>query len=90
MSNDAKLGGQVGLDSNTTNRYVGIFEQLYLIARVPVWAAHHLNPGQISAVKTPKPQFIGSGLLAATLGFTFEESQRYGVIKRFQAEDAGG
>jgi len=76
MSNYAKLGGQVGLDSKTTNRYVGIFEQLYLIARVPVWAANHLNPGQVSAVKTPKLQFIDSGLLAATLGFTFEESER--------------
>ena len=72
MSNYAKLGGQVGLDSKTTNRYVGIFEQLYLIARVPVWAANHLN----RVVKTPKLQFLDSGLLAATSGFTAEESHR--------------
>jgi len=72
MSNYAKLGGQVGLDSKTTNRYVGILEQLYLIARVPVWAANHLN----RVVKTPKLQFIDSGLLAATSGFTAQEAHR--------------
>lgn len=72
MSNYTKLGGQVGLDSKTTNRYVGIFEQLYLIARVPVWAANHVN----RVVKTPKLQFIDSGLLAATLGFTAQEAER--------------
>ena len=80
MSNYAKLGGQVGLDSKTTNRYVGVFEQLYLIARVPVWAANHLN----RVVKTPKLQFIDSGLLAATSGFTAQEAHsdktRFGAL----------
>lgn len=72
MSNYTKLGGQVGLDSKTTNRYVSILEQLYLLARVPVWSINHLN----RVVKTPKLQFLDSGLLAATLGFGFEQARR--------------
>ncbi len=64
MSNYAKLASQVGLDGKTASRYVGIFEQLYLIDRVPVWAANPLS----RAVKTPKLQFLDSGLLAAASG----------------------
>ncbi len=72
MSNYAKLGGQVGLDNKTTNRYVGIFEQLYLVRRVPVWAANRLN----RVVKTPKLQFIDSGLLAAVAELSHDELAR--------------
>ncbi|UOD51387.1 ATP-binding protein [Orrella daihaiensis] len=72
MTNYAKLGGQVGLDTKTANRYVGIFEQLYLISRVPVWAVNRLN----RVVKTPKLQFIDSGLLAAISEFGHEELAR--------------
>lgn len=60
MCNYTKLGGQVGLDSKTAARYVGIFEQMYLLRRVEVWARNRLN----RVVKTPKLQFIDSGLLA--------------------------
>ena len=72
MSNYSKLGGQVGLDTKTANRYVGIFEQLYLVRRVPVWAANRLN----RVVKTPKLQFIDSGLLAAVAELTADELAR--------------
>lgn len=72
MSNYVKLGGQVGLDAKTANRYVGIFEQLYLVRRVPVWAANRLN----RVVKTPKLQFIDSGLLAAVAELSHDELAR--------------
>lgn len=72
ISNYTKLGGQVGLDSKTASRYVGIFEQLYLIRRVPVWATNRLN----RVVKTPKLQFIDSGLLAAVIELGHEELAR--------------
>lgn len=60
MCNYTRLGGQVGLDGKTAARYVGVFEQMYLLKRVDVWARNRIN----RVVKTPKLQFIDSGLLA--------------------------
>jgi len=54
MCNYTQLGAQVGLDSKTAARYVGVFEQMYLLQRVNVWARNRLS----RVVKTPKLQFI--------------------------------
>ena len=72
MCNYTQLGGQVGLDGKTVARYVGVFEQMYLLKRVNVWARNRLN----RVVKTPKLQFIDSGLLAALLDLSSEEVQQ--------------
>lgn len=72
MCNYTQLGGQVGLDGKTVARYVGVFEQMYLLKRVNVWARNRLN----RVVKTPKLQFIDSGLLAALLDLSSEEAQQ--------------
>lgn len=61
MCNYTQLAGQVGLDGKTAARYVGVFEQLYLLKRIDVWARNRLS----RVVKTPKLQFIDAGLLAA-------------------------
>lgn len=66
MCNYSQLGGQVGLDHKTAARYVGIFEQMYLLKRVEVWASNRLK----RVVKTPKLQFIDSGLLSTLTGLT--------------------
>lgn len=80
MCNYTQLAGQVGLDGKTANRYVGIFEQLYLLRRVEVWARNRLS----RVVKTPKLQFIDSGLLASLLDLTSDQSPaeraRYGLV----------
>jgi predicted AAA+ superfamily ATPase len=72
MCNYSQLGGQVGIDSKTASKYVGIFEQMYLLKRVDVWARNRLN----RMVKMPKLQFIDSGLLATLLDLTAEEVQK--------------
>lgn len=72
MCNYTRLGGQVGLDSKTAAKYVGVFEQMYLLRRVEVWAQNRLN----RVVKSAKLQFIDSGLLAALLELTAEEAQQ--------------
>lgn len=69
MCNYTQLGGQVGLDGKTASRYVGVFEQMYLLKRIDVWARNRLN----RVVKTPKLQFVDSGLLATLLDLTAEE-----------------
>lgn len=66
MCNYTQLGGQVGLDSKTAARYVSVFEQMYLLKRIEVWAKNRLN----RVVKTPKLQFIDSGLLSTLVDFT--------------------
>ena len=69
MCNYTRLGGQVGLDGKTAARYVGILENLYLLKRIDVWAHNRLN----RVVKTPKLQFLDSGLLAALLDLGKDE-----------------
>ncbi len=72
VSNYSQLGGQVGLDGKTVARYIGIFEQMYLLKRVQAWARNRLN----RVVKTPKLQFIDAGLLSALLDLTEEEVEK--------------
>ncbi len=72
MCNYTQLGGQLGIDSKTAAKYVGVFEQMYLLKRVNVWTRNHLT----RVVKMPKLQFIDSGLLATLLDLTAEEAQK--------------
>ena len=69
MCNYSQLGGQLGLDGKTAARYISVFEQMYLLKRVDVWAHNRLN----RVLKTPKLQFIDSGLLATLLDLSAEE-----------------
>lgn len=71
MCNYTQLGGQVGLDGKTAARYVNVFEQMYLLKRINVWARNRLG----RVVKTPKLQFVDSGLLAALLNLSADEVQ---------------
>lgn len=72
LCNYSQLAAQLGLDVKTTNKYIGIFEQMYLLKRVPVWAHNRLK----RIIKSPKLQFIDSGLLAALRGLTVETLKR--------------
>ena len=63
LCNFTQLGGQVGLDSKTANKYLAVFEQMYLLRRVEPWSNNRLN----RIIKTPKIQFIDSGLLSMLL-----------------------
>jgi hypothetical protein len=66
MCNYTQLGGQVGLDHKTAARYISVFEQMYLLRRIEVWSRNRLN----RMVKTPKVQFIDSGLLSTLADVT--------------------
>jgi predicted AAA+ superfamily ATPase len=63
MCNYTQLAGQVGLDSKTASRYIGVLEQMVLLERVQAWSGNRLS----RLVKSPKLQFIDSGLLATLL-----------------------
>ena len=70
--NFTQLGGQLGIDQKTAMRYLTIFESLYLLRRIPVWSVNELA----RIVKTPRFQFVDSGLLAALSGLTPETLAR--------------
>ena len=72
MCNYSQLAGQVGLDGKTAARYAGVFETMYLLKRVDVWARNRLS----RIVKTPKLQFIDAGLLAVLVNLSFEEVRK--------------
>lgn len=63
LCNFSQLGGQIGLDHKTVGKYLAVFEQMFLMQRVPAWSGNRLS----RLVKTHKLQFIDSGLLAALL-----------------------
>ena len=69
MCNYTQLGAQVGLDGKTAARYCGVFEQMYLLQRIDVWARNRLS----RVVKTAKLQFLDAGLLASLLDLTAQE-----------------
>ena len=72
LCNYSQVGGQVGIDHKTASKYIAIFEQMYLMQRVPVWSGNRLS----RIVKTPKLQFLDSGLLGVLLSFSDPLRQR--------------
>lgn len=80
MCNYTQLGAQLGLDHKTAARYIGVFEQMYLVRRIDVWARNRLN----RVVKTPKLQFIDSGLLSTladvTPALVQQDRSRFGNV----------
>lgn len=68
LTNFTQMGGQIGFDDKTTQKYVAILEQLFLVRRLEPWFRNPLK----RLVKTPKLHFLDSGLLATLLGATAE------------------
>lgn len=60
MVNLTQIGGQLGLNAKTVDKYIGILETLFLVRRLPAWGRNELG----RLVKTPKLHFIDAGLQA--------------------------
>lgn len=80
LSNYTKLGGKIGLDHKSVARYVGVLENVFLLARVSPFAENRLK----RVVRTPKIQFMDSGLLATLIDLTPENARerrdRFGPV----------
>lgn len=60
----ASLGGKLGLDHRTVERYVGLLEATFLVKRIPAW-----RPGLGQReIQHPKAYVVDSGLLLHLLG----------------------
>ena len=55
------MGSRLGVDGKTVDRWLTLFEHMFLVRRVYAWHRNDLK----RLVKTPKLQFLDSGLLAA-------------------------
>lgn len=69
LINHAGVGASLGLNHVTTQKYTGIFEQLFLVRSLPPWHNNALK----RLTKKPKLHFLDSGLLAALRGLTPEK-----------------
>lgn len=68
LVNYSQLGSGINVSHKTGQRYVGLLEQVFLIAVVQPWFTNALK----RMVKTPKVHFLDSGLLATARGLTFD------------------
>ncbi len=68
LVNYSKLGSSINVSYKTGQRYVGLLEQVFLVASLQPWYTNALK----RIVKTPKLHFLDSGLLATARGLTFE------------------
>ncbi len=66
LLNLSEIGRCVALDHKTTDSYLRVLEQLFLLRRLPPWSRNELS----RIVKTPKLHFVDSGLLTSQRGFT--------------------
>lgn len=61
LVNYSGIGATIGMNHITTQKYVGIFESLFLARTLQPWFSNKLK----RLTKTPKIHFLDSGLLAA-------------------------
>ncbi|HZH02631.1 MAG TPA: ATP-binding protein [Myxococcaceae bacterium] len=66
LVNLSSVGGELGIDHKTADRYLTILEHLFLVRRVRPWFGN----ARKRMVKTPKLHFLDSGLWAAVRGVT--------------------
>jgi uncharacterized protein len=80
LVNHASFGAPLNLSRVTAQKYVSILERLFLIDTLPPWSSNRLS----RLIKTPKLNFLDSGLLAALRGDTLEkinsERSRFGPL----------
>lgn len=72
LANHARAGAAIGLNHVSTQKYTGIFEQLFLLRTLPPWHSNTLS----RLVKSPKLHFLDAGLLSALRGVTPERVAR--------------
>lgn len=69
LVNYSQFGASINVSHKTGQRYVGLLEQVFLVATLQPWFTNALK----RIVKTPKLHFLDSGLLASARGLTFDK-----------------
>jgi predicted AAA+ superfamily ATPase len=71
LTNFTQIGGQINLDGKTTQKYINLLENLFLVKRLRPWHRNTLS----RIIKTPKIHFLDSGLLASLNRISLERIQ---------------
>lgn len=66
LVNYSELGKGIGVNYKTAQRYIGLLEQIFLVASLAPWHTNAIK----RIVKTPKLHFLDSGLLSTSRGLT--------------------
>jgi len=72
LVNYSSIGSAVGLNHVTTQKYLRIFESLFIVETVSPWFTNKLK----RLTKSPKLHFLDSGLLASMRGISPEQVRR--------------
>ncbi len=79
LLNLSQIGGQIGMDGKTADKYIGILEKLFLLRRLPAFSRNELS----RLIKTPKIHFLDAGLQSTLTRLTpdrvLAERQRFGA-----------
>lgn len=70
LINFTQIGGQLGLDVKTTQKYIGMLEHIFLVKRLQPWGRNALG----RLIKTPKLHFCDAGLQASLIRLTLERA----------------
>lgn len=67
LVNYSAFGSGINVAYKTSQRYVGLLEQVFLVATLQPWYTNAIK----RVIKTPKLHFLDSGVLAVSRGFSF-------------------
>jgi predicted AAA+ superfamily ATPase len=68
LMNLSQIGGQIGMNGKTVDKYLGILEKLFLVRRLPAWSRNELS----RLIKAPKIHFLDAGLQSTLTRLTPE------------------
>lgn len=68
LLNLSQIGGQIGMNGKTVDKYLGILEKLFLVRRLPAWSRNELS----RLIKAPKIHFLDAGLQSTLTRLTPE------------------
>lgn len=68
LVNYSEFGSGIDVSHKTSQRYVGLLEQVFLVSTLQPWHTNRIK----RVIKTPKLHFLDTGLLASTRGLTSE------------------
>lgn len=72
LVNYSGFGAPLGMNHVTVQKYVGVFENLFLLSTLPPWYSNTLK----RLTRSPKLHFLDPGLLAALRGMTPDRIRR--------------
>ena len=67
LINFSNLGNGIDINYKTSQRYVRLLEQVFLVSTLPPWYTNAIK----RIIKTPKMHFLDSGILSTSCGLTF-------------------